>query len=396
LSRQKLRMTSDHCEVDPDPRADELDLSALLSQLLVAFVIEFDNEFEHQMPHRTTRHGRVDGPGPRPWLVSMAMWAHCMRLVPDDGIPAGELVRRSQLTAKSTQALVKRLSEWWGYLKVIADDANAHLAKPRSSWLVRPTAAGRRANEIWAPLTADIEDRWQARFGEDRLADLRRALASVVQGLDVGLPDFLPVGGAKLEQRPATSAERASALALPALLSKVLMALALDFDDDSELSLGIYTSAATSRLAISANVLRVLNREGVRVADVPSLTGVAKMTVDNWLRSLAEHGYLTIASDPAAGRYRLARLTAKGERARDAYLAWTAKVNERLHDGNDNSRARALRTAAERLVAAGDQGSLLYSGIEPYADGWRHDLQPPTMLPHFPVITHRGGYPDGS
>ena len=76
-----------------------LDLAALLSALLVAFTIEFDNEFEHRMPHRTTRHGRTAGPGARPWLVSMAMWVHVMRLVPEDGISARDLARRSQLAS---------------------------------------------------------------------------------------------------------------------------------------------------------------------------------------------------------------------------------------------------------------------------------------------------------
>jgi hypothetical protein len=67
-------------------------LSALVSQLLVAFTIEFDNEFEHRMPHRTTNYGSTGGPesglGRVPWLVSMAMWVHCLRYVPENGIPA--------------------------------------------------------------------------------------------------------------------------------------------------------------------------------------------------------------------------------------------------------------------------------------------------------------------
>jgi hypothetical protein len=56
-----------------------LPLSALLSQVLVAFIVEFDNEFERQMPHRTSDHGRTQGPGTVPWLVSMAMWSTCLR-----------------------------------------------------------------------------------------------------------------------------------------------------------------------------------------------------------------------------------------------------------------------------------------------------------------------------
>jgi len=77
------------------PGAGRLPMSALVSQALVAFVIEFDNGFEHQMPHRTTNHGSTPGSERVPWLVSMAMWVHCMRYVPPAGIPAGELARRA-------------------------------------------------------------------------------------------------------------------------------------------------------------------------------------------------------------------------------------------------------------------------------------------------------------
>jgi hypothetical protein len=48
------------------------------------------------------------GGGRVPWLVSMAMWVHCMRLVPQDGIPAGELFRRGHLSAKTVKQLQAR------------------------------------------------------------------------------------------------------------------------------------------------------------------------------------------------------------------------------------------------------------------------------------------------
>ena len=71
------------------PASGRLPLSALISHALVTFAIEVDNEFEHQMPHRTTRHGSTPGSKRVPWLVSMAMWAHCMRYVPRGRHPAG-------------------------------------------------------------------------------------------------------------------------------------------------------------------------------------------------------------------------------------------------------------------------------------------------------------------
>lgn len=374
------------------PADGGLPLSALASQLFVAFVIEADNEFEHQMPHRTTRHGASTGSGPKPWLVSLAMWAHCMRLVPEEGISAGDLARASQLTSKSTQMLVKRLGEWWGYLKVDGDPKT----QSRASLLVRPTAAGRRAQQIWAPLITQIESRWQDRFGAARLTELRQSLEEVVEGLRPGLPDFLPVGEPRLEATPDDDdPDRASGLSLPALLSKVLLALALDFEDSSSLSLGIYTAARPSRLAISANVLRVLNGDGVRVADIPGSTGVAKMSIDNWVGSLETHGYVTIGTDPAGGRYRLARLTSKGRRARDAYLHWTGQVEQRWQDHHGTSLPR-LRHAMEQLVVEPAQRARLYRGIEAYPDGWRRQVREPATLPYYPVLSARGGFPDGS
>jgi len=81
---------------DTGSGAGRLPLSALLSQVLVAFIIEFDNEFERQMPHRTTDHGRTQGQGKVPWLVSMAMWSTCMRFITADGITVRELTKRAR------------------------------------------------------------------------------------------------------------------------------------------------------------------------------------------------------------------------------------------------------------------------------------------------------------
>ena len=58
------------------------------------------------------------------------------------------------------------------------------------------------------------------------------------------------------------------------------------------------------------------------------------------------------------------------------------------HDGSSRwflGRAAPLRDQA-----------LLWKGAEPYPDGWRAAVRRPTTLPHYPVISHRGGFPDGS
>ena len=57
-------------------------------------------------------------------------------------------------------------------------------------------------------------------------------------------------------------------LPLSALLSRALLAFAIEFERESDLS-----------LAISAIVLRVLNENGAPVRDLPILTGVSKQAI---------------------------------------------------------------------------------------------------------------------
>ena len=368
-------------------------LPALLSALLVAFTIEFDNEFEHRMPHRTTRHGRTAGAGPRPWLVSMAMWVQVMRLVPEDGIRARDLVRRSQLTPRSMQSLIKRVGQWWGYLELGPDPADGRAKPPASEWLVRPTKAGREAQRVWAPLSDEIEARWKDRFGRKAVDDLRSALTDVVARVDVDLPDGL-LGEPRLP--PGRLGENAGQLSLTALLSKVLLALALDFDDHSDLSLEIYTAGVGSRLPICANVLRLIGEDGVAVAKIPELSGVDKMAIDNWVGILGRRGYIEVTTDLGARRRRVARLAPEGLRARDAYLQWTESLEGRWPDTRSSAAIRRLRLAVEHIVGDPRPGSPLWKGMEPYPDGWRSEVAPRQVLPHFPAVTHRGGFPDGS
>ena len=381
-------MAPARCDEDHRPG-----LAALLSALLVAFTIEFDNEFEHRMPHRTTRHGRTAGAGPRPWLVSMAMWVHVMRLVPEGGISARDLVRRSQLTPESMRCLVKRVGQWWGYLDFCPDPADRRAKPPASDWLVRPTKAGREAQRIWAPLTDEIEARWIDRFGQKAVHDLRTALTDVEARLGVDLPDYL-LGEPRL--RPRQPTEGGTPLPLTALLSRVLLALALDFDDHSDLSLEIYTSGSGSRLPVCANVLRLIGDEGVAVVKVPELSGVAKMAIDNWVGILAKCGYIEVATGPGGRPRRVARLTPRGVHARDAYFQWSGSVEGRWPQAGSSAAVRRLRRAAEQIVEVRGPGSPLWKGMEPYPDGWRSETPPRLALPHFPAVTHKGGFPDGS
>jgi hypothetical protein len=113
-----------------------LRLTTLLAQTLVAYTVEFDNEFEHRTPHRTTVGGQSAGGGP--WLVSMVM-----RHVSDVPIPVLELEQRAR-TPTNLDGMRR-----WGYVDVAADPEDTRAKPPRAALVVRATAQGLEAQEMW-------------------------------------------------------------------------------------------------------------------------------------------------------------------------------------------------------------------------------------------------------
>ena len=267
-----------------DAVTGRLPLSALLSQVLVAFIVECDNEFERRMPHSTTSHGRTPG---APWLVSMAMWSNCLRFVGEEPITVGELERRAR--ARTNLDGMRR----WGYIDVRPDPDDRRARPPRRDLTVRPTAAGLQAQQIRRPLPGVIENRWQQRFGREAVGDLRESLRAVAARLDGGLPDCLPILGYGLRTNgPGRESPPAdiSGLSLPALLSRVLLAFAAEFEDGSDVA-----------LAISANLLRVLDRQGVRVRDLPLLAGVSKQAI-SMMTGIAGQQSLAVVEPESGGQ----------------------------------------------------------------------------------------------
>ena len=357
-----------------------LPLPTLLSHALVAFTIEFDNEFEHQVPHRTTNHGATTRSHPVPWLVSMVMWSNFMRFVDEEGTTVRELQRRMRTPAKSMRSWLTRMGEWWGYIIV------------ESNSTVHPTPGGRSAMEIWRPLENLIERRWRERFGDDTIDHLCESLLTIVSEVGIALPDALPILGYGLWSTGPEGAEDSRAAAatstgsLASLLSKVLLSFAIEFERESEVS-----------LAISANVLRLTPEEGVEVADLPRLAGVSKEAIAMSLSFLGKRGYSLIQPGLAGSRRKRLVLTPKGRNAQDRYrrLVWT--IEERWQARFGENAIGRLRGLLEQL--AGDptaQRSPLFRGLEPHPEGWRASVPRSEVLPHYPMVLHRGGFPDGS
>jgi DNA-binding MarR family transcriptional regulator len=358
-----------------------LPLPTLLSHALVAFTIEFDNEFEHQAPHRTTNHGSNTRSRPVPWLVSRVMWSNFMRFIDEEGIAVSELQHRLRMPAKNMRTWLTRMSQWWGYLVV----------KPGVMVLLTP--GGRKAIEVWRTLESLIEERWRERFGEDTIDQLRDALIAIVKQIDVALPDGLPILGYGLFSHGPEDAQRAvvdagtiTNLPLASLLSKALLTFAMEFEHESEVS-----------LAISANVLRLTPEEGVEVSDLPRLSGVSKEAIAMSLSFLGKRGYAVIQPKSSGRRGKVLVLTPKGRMAQDKYHQLVRTLEERWQARFGEQAIGRLRESLEPLaIGPAAQKSPLFRGLEPYPEGWRASAPRPEVLPDYPMVLHRGGFPDGS
>jgi len=100
--------------------------------------------------------------------------------------------------------------------------------------------------------------------------------------------------------------------------------------------------------------------------------------------------------DPAANRGKVARLNPAGTGAQHVCHE-VAATEQRWRERFTGGTVSALRQALEPLVTDPDGGPPpLFRGLEPYPDNWRARVRPPDTLPHYPMVLHRGGYPDGS
>ena len=137
-------------------------------------------------------------------------------------------------------------------------------------------------------------------------------------------------------------------------------------------------------LAISANIVRVLDEKGVPVRDLPRLSGVSKEAIGVALGFLGKRGFAVMES---VSRTKLARLTPKGREAQNAIPHRLAAIEQRWE-----SRYRQADGARWSHL----RGKALLQAIEPHPGNWRASVPKPETLPHFPMVLHRGGFPDGS
>jgi hypothetical protein len=96
---------------------------------------------------------------------------------------------------------------------------------------------------------------------------------------------------------------------------------------------------------------------------------------------LAHAALAHVEPDPDGSRQ--ARLTSSGVAAQQEHARRLDEIQSRW-----TSRHALTGTV-------GDRGRLAL-GLEPDPDGWRASVDRPAILPQFPTVLHRGGFPDGS
>ncbi len=108
---------------------------------------------------------------------------------------------------------------------------------------------------------------------------------------------------------------------------------------------------------------------------------------------LERHECAVPEPDPSGGRGKVIRLTPKGQKAQAKYRRVLRETEERWAEQFGPDAVADLRASLDQVL--GD-GVLLRQGTQPYPDGWRASVRALPTLPLYPMVLHRGGYPDGS
>ncbi len=348
-----------------------------MSAAFVAFVVEVDDAAEPRLPKGL-------------WTVSVVMWRNCMEWLP---ATVGEVVAAAR-TPTDFHGMRR-----WGYVE-IEGWARSASGRPPLGAVVRPTGRGAQAAAVWDELGPEIEGHWARRSapsggdaarggppGGEQAPDagliprLRSALVDLAGELDAGLPDTMPIvrhGWAtrregEPERRPGPVA--IADLGLDSLLARPLTAFALEYESSGKLS-----------LALSVNLLPVLSAAPTPLRDLPDATGIQREQLDNAAGYLERAGLAEIVPTPGAKRGKSLALTKRGEEAKSASAAKLARL-EATWEERHGAKLAAVRDALASIAIAEPE----------HPPGtWRAKAKSLARLPRFPLVTHRGGFPDGA
>jgi hypothetical protein len=346
---------------------DELPLTSLLSQVLIALTVELDNEFEHRTPHFISDS---KGPWVGVWLTSYAMYANFLRFVDNDGVRMQELAEKAGYPPPVHPAYhgMRR----WGYVNYTPDIAGSSPKKKDADAMVSCTPNGRVARANWAECLRDLQSRWRERG----LDALQAALIPIASEIERPLPEYLP--NVTFDRRQPELVDPLSRpaidLDLLGLLSQCLLGMTYDYEAASPLALGTLSG-----------LLEPLTEEPVPTRNLYELTGVATKEWSSAMTQVAKAGIAELGGKPTSIRLTPAGLDLKAQGTRTL-----AAVEAQWRKAHGGPQLDKLRRELERVV---DDA---WTWTDPYPDGWRAKARLPRRLAHHPIVSHRGGYPDGS
>jgi DNA-binding MarR family transcriptional regulator len=325
-------------------------LSALLSQILVAYTVELDSEFERRMLQTQSRSARL----------SLVIWLNVMRFLADGPVSVRTLASRS-LAGEDQGAAPLGCLERWGFI-LLQPGKRAGFGSGRGirgDWPVRLTASGEAAIRIWPELIPQIDARWSKRFGDDATT-LRRYLEAIEQQIDLELPQGLPGALLKLPQFAPRKSAAEEGLPLPVLLSRVLLAFALDFERESR-----------TPIWLCANTIRVLSDEPIAEAEIPKRTGCSPETAGiGWQHK----PYIVIERDAARGRGKFVRLSEAGIKAQSEYYSVARNVEKKWKE-RFGAAAKEIRGSLTAMLKRGE----LSEGLKPPPGTTRAGAQTPAL-----------------
>ena len=112
---------------------------------------------------------------------------------------------------------------------------------------------------------------------------------------------------------------------------------------------------------------------------------------------LEKRRYAAMKPESASSRAKVLMLTPSGQIIRDLYSELIVAIEKRWQVRFGEGAVATLCEALGGLGAgASAEKSRLLEGLKPYTDGWRAAVPKPETLPHYPMVLHRGGFPDGS
>ena len=300
---------------------------------------------------------------------SLSVWANLLRVIPRDGVAVSELPAAARVSRRVVNAWLGLEKQGWLTVEPAGDRIK----------VVRLTPRGRRSREAWAAHVPEAERAWRARVGGAEVDRLRRALQTVVGGLDLELahypmpygsadpratggravpasagPPRIPAHGTDWVPAPRADREAVRTLALHALLSQTLMAFTIDVEERTGFPMGIAAMLAQS-----------MSGPTTPLAALPRLLGVT----GNGKSLLERHGLLQVSG---TGSAKLATLTPMGERVRDAHAPTVTATEQNWQAGNRTDYAElavALAAVDPRLPAGlPDHIAVRYTRTAGFAD----------------------------